>query len=90
MVQVVDEIESSTGHPLDPSNQEGWSQLQARVEVCLKHRHSHALVPSHAAGMHEHKWAMAPCQDLRPDYCETPLISCGSISAHSLQHAPGS
>ena len=34
-VQVVDEIESSTGAPLDPSNQEGWSQLQAKVEVRL-------------------------------------------------------
>ena len=33
MLQVVDEIESSTGAPLDPSNQDGWSQLQTRVEV---------------------------------------------------------
>ena len=33
VLQVVDEIESSTGAPLDPSNQDGWSQLQTRVEV---------------------------------------------------------
>ena len=31
--QVVDEIEESTGAPLDPNNKEGWSQLQSRVEV---------------------------------------------------------
>ena len=32
-LQAVDEIESSTGAPLDPSNKEGWAQLQQRVVV---------------------------------------------------------